>query len=209
MWMDNEESSLEKKQESQPVATDSSNAEGAEKTADRPHRLTLALAIIALIVSGAAGVTSWRSYQLSLANFLATQSGVVIHSLRVDRLSDGNGRTLLVFSSLYQNPATFSVNSLKAKASVFISSKAGYLLPESVNAPEFSTMLMTRQEKGFTLIIHPSTEELALADHGDLPIEIQGDVHYEGQRGRYGYDWTECYMLQKLLPCPVKATGSH
>jgi len=65
---------------------------------------------------------------------------------------------------------------------------------------------MSREETGFTLIVHPSAQELALADPGDVPIMIEGDVTYEGRDGEYGYEWHECYMLQKLLPCPVKTT---
>jgi hypothetical protein len=141
---------------------------------------------MALIVSLAAGVTSWRSYRLSVTNFLVTHSGTVIRSLQVARLSDGKGGALLTFSSLYKNPSDFSVNCLKSKASVFISSKEGSILPESVTAPEFKEVLMSRQEKGFTLIVHPSAQELALADQGDVPIMIEGDVTYEGQGGEYG-----------------------
>jgi hypothetical protein len=175
-----------------------------EKTADRPHKLTLALAIMALIVSGVAGLLSWRSYRLGVTNFLVTHSGTVIHSLRVERVSDGKGGALLAFSSIYQNPSDFSVNRLKSKLAVEIEGKEGGVLPESLTAPDFKEVLMSREEKDFTLIVHPSSQELALADQGDLPIFIVGDVNYEGQDGEYGYSWMECYMLQKLLPCPVK-----
>jgi hypothetical protein len=188
------------------VGNEAEAAPKMEKNADRPHKLTLALAIMALIVSGVAGLMSWRSYRLGVTNFLVTHSGTVIHSLRVERLSDGKGGALLAFSSIYQNPSDFSVNRLKSKVSVVISSKEGWVLPESVTAPEFKEVLMSRQEKGFSLIVHPSAQELALADQGDSPIFIEGDVNYEGQDGEYGYSWIECYMLQKLLPCPVKTS---
>jgi len=177
-----------------------------EKIADRPHRLTSILATISLVVSCGALLMSWWSYRLSRANLIVTQHGIVVHSLNVDRIRDQNGGSLLTFSSLYQNPSGFSVNNVKAHASVQITNgkERSLLLPESVRAPEFSALLMAKQEKGFTLMVRPSTEELASADSGEVPIVIDGDVLYETQDGHYGYTWTQCYMLQKLLPCPAK-----
>ena len=63
---------------------------GAGKTADPPHRLTVGLAALSLIISATSLMTSWRSYQLSvqlgLANLELTQFGTAVHSLRVDRV---------------------------------------------------------------------------------------------------------------------------
>jgi hypothetical protein len=183
-----------------------------EKSVDRPHRLTLALASFSLLVSVAAaivsGMASSRSYRARVENLLVAQSGIVVHSLRVKRVSDRGSGSYLVFSIMYQNSFTFSVNRLKAQAYVNITDREAYLLPESVVAPEFSSMLMARQEKGVSIIVHPSNAELGLADSGEMPIEIGGGVYYEAELGPFGYNWNECYMFETfetILPCPVRA----
>src|ERR1700722_20200601 len=78
------------------------------------------------------------------------QHGIAVHSVEVNRISDQKGGWLLVVSNRYQNPSGFSVNALKARASVLITQQSTdaqrrtgkFLLPESIGPSEFSAVRM-------------------------------------------------------------------
>jgi hypothetical protein len=152
-----------------------STAQEIEKIADRPPKLTLAVAIISFVLSGAALFISWQSLRFNRLTFLLTQRPIVVRTLTVERIPNATGTTI-VFSNHYQNSSILSVNELVAKAHVVIEDKDGYGLNESVSAPAFSAMLMGREERGFSVVVRPTNEELDSADRGDLPIIIDGDV---------------------------------
>jgi hypothetical protein len=89
-------------------------------------------------------------------------------TLTVERIPNATGTTI-VFPNHYQNSSILSVNDLVAKAHVVIEDKDGYNLNESVSAPAFSAMLMGREERGFSVVVRPTKEEIDSADRGDLP----------------------------------------
>ena len=187
-----------------PKEEDASKKVAFEKTADRPHKLTMILAIVSLVLSAAAVITSWLALKINFENFLISHQGVVIRSLTVERVTDANGSTSLVFSVVYRNPSDFAVWNLKATGAVLFRSKEAYSLRESVSAPDFSGGIIQKQETGFTMIVHPSEGELAQADQGEIPVQITGTVQYVNSRGNFGYSWNECYFFKKILPCPAK-----
>lgn len=176
----------------------------SEKTADRPHKLTMVLTIISLVLSAGAVITSCLAFKINRENFWISHQGVVIRSLTVERVTDGNGDTSLVFSFVYSNPSDFAVWNLKATGGVLIRSKEKYRLPESVSAPDFSGGIIQKQQTGFTVVVHPSESGLAQADQGVIPVQIDGSVKYSNSRGDFGYSWDECYFFKKILPCPAK-----